>query len=819
VRNDQVLAATGVPIAGDPGWARVSRTGAPYLAGNAYGEAPPARNETVPAGSRAVRWLAKDVHHFAWSASPDYIYEGTVAVRRFPAMRFQTWDTVAVHVLYKPGDDTTWGRRVAVDRTVFALGWLEELWGPYAYPQITNVHRLDGGGTEFPMLIMDGSASQGLILHELGHVFTYGILANNEWRSGWLDEGLTDYQTYWAQNLTPQEINVDAIAPPRLPEGYRVNAVTIPRADSTGLAAWKLDLIGRTEPIGTMAAEFREFGIYNAMIYDRARAMYGHLRDVMGDDRFREFLHDYYARWALRHVDERAMRAAAERAYGGSLAWFFDQWVHGTGLLDYGLGFVSTTAAPGNRWVTRAEVIRYGELQHPMPVGVRTARGWTIVNAPFAPDLQMVEIVTDAPVIDVQLDPRHVTGDWDWRNNYQSSRLGTIPAPRVTFAWPGLDQSDRWRTIVALAPALWYTEPQGMIVGIRARTNYLTSVDRHDGGIAFATQRPLDSAGFRLSSMSRLQFWARAANVTLPWFERPLMGYSAGVAHVDGITKVDAAKEWDLSPFIFARGPSIGANAYFTGAYPGSLELLPEQWDPAHVTELGGAASFVTAPTADSAGFRVRASVGTGIAAGTSSVVGQPTRGYVRGEVSLSAVQPLIPDERVVSLRLFGGYSGNAPRQRAVFASSLNPFVTFDNDYYRGRRAVLKQDGVNYLPLGGAGLRGFDRFLALDQVVAVNAGLAQKFIGASGAWGRGAIWANVFGDVGMGSSRTTPLADNFLADAGVGIVARGTFYDRPITIRLDLPVFVNHAGFAGGTGLGGSGSVAARWVVSFGDLR
>src|SRR3954464_739339 len=41
VKDDQVLASTGVPVSGDPGWARVSRTGAPYLAAHAYGAIPP----------------------------------------------------------------------------------------------------------------------------------------------------------------------------------------------------------------------------------------------------------------------------------------------------------------------------------------------------------------------------------------------------------------------------------------------------------------------------------------------------------------------------------------------------------------------------------------------------------------------------------------------------------------------------------------------------------------------------------------------------------------------------------------------------------
>ncbi len=108
------------------------------------------------------------------------------------------------------------------ERTIQAFKWLESIWGPFAYPSFTNLHRLEAGGTEFPMMIMDGSASQGLILHEGGHNFTYGVLGNNEWRSGWMDEGLTSYQTDWAQGQTAPELAAQGPEPPpRLGEGYR----------------------------------------------------------------------------------------------------------------------------------------------------------------------------------------------------------------------------------------------------------------------------------------------------------------------------------------------------------------------------------------------------------------------------------------------------------------------------------------------------------------------------------------------------------------------------------------------------------------------
>src|SRR4029078_1196943 len=88
VRDDQVLASTGVPVSGDPGWARVSRSGPPRLNAEAYASVAAAPAATVPEGYHAVRFVAENVHHFAWSASPDYRYEGGVYARAVPRVRF-----------------------------------------------------------------------------------------------------------------------------------------------------------------------------------------------------------------------------------------------------------------------------------------------------------------------------------------------------------------------------------------------------------------------------------------------------------------------------------------------------------------------------------------------------------------------------------------------------------------------------------------------------------------------------------------------------------------------------------------------------------
>ncbi len=822
VRDDQVLGATGVPVAGDPGWARVSRTGAPYIKADAYGDVPRAL-PAAPAGYRAVRFRAEHVHHFAWSASPDYRYEGGTYVRdvRTP-FRLPTWDTTAIHVLYRAGDDTTWGKGIAVDRTRRALAWLESIYGPYVYPQITNLHRLDGGGTEFPMVVMNGSASYGLILHEFGHVYTFGILANNEWRSGWMDEGLTDYQTDWALGETPQELAGRAAPPPRLPEGYRVNAVTIPARENEAMSLVRLDLAKRSEPAGRKAQDFREFAIYNAMIYSRGKQMYAQLRDVLGDTAFRAFLRDYYARWAFRHVDERAMRASAERVSGKDLDWFFDQWVHRTGMMDYALTDARITPRVDGRWTTHVVVSRLGGFRHPMPVGVRTSRGWTIGRADAMQEASAVEFVTDERPLEVRLDPYHVTADWDRRNDTEG---WSLLKHRFVFDWPFLNQADRDQNVLALAPALWYSAPGGATLGFRAPQSYLGLVDRIDKGLAFSVRdggtavRGADTVAGHAAS--RINAWFRVENPYLPFWGRPLMGQGGGLDWRDGIFRADWGKTWDISPFVAARGPRRAASLRLTGLKPTDRAFLPELWDNGGLMELAGTLEGRRPVTERGASFvRARGAASVGVAEADASVATR-ARGYSRAELEAQSVTYSGDTASVLSLRLYGGVTANAPTQRLLFASTRDPLATFENNWWRPRGGILKGRDAHYLPLGGAFLRGYAPDLALEQVGALNAEVGRKVVWERvlpGPLSRLVVWGSAFGDLGFGAAPTGNAMDGaFLADAGVAVSVRGRLYDRDVKFRVDFPAWVHQPALAAGTGAG-KGDIAFRWVWSVNDL-
>jgi hypothetical protein len=382
---DQVVGATGVPVSGDPGWKPDS--GSPdrnvdyqrdWYGRPARLDDPGLLDGAPSAGRKRVRFHAEGVHHFAWSVDPAYRYEqghlGKVAIR----------------VLYRAGD-LDWDLGAAVRRTIRALGWLEGIYGPYPWPQLTNLHRLEGGGTEFPMVIMNGGPGQGLITHESSHQYNMGILANNEWKEGWLDEGMASFLTNWFE---------------------REHGVSDPWRRSMESARAR-ERAGATEVVSEPSEDFSDFGMYGAMIYTKGSIVLRMLRWLIGEDAFRAGMHAYYRDHRLRHVTEADLRAAMEGASGRDLGWFFHQWLHTTRTLDYALGEVHAEPLGGGRWKTSAVVTRRGGAWMPVDLAV----GDTTVRLDSRDASQTATVVTNGRPESVVVDPEGVLLETDRANN------------------------------------------------------------------------------------------------------------------------------------------------------------------------------------------------------------------------------------------------------------------------------------------------------------------------------------------------------------------------------------------------------------------
>ena len=297
---DQVLGATGVPVDGDPGWegAAVPESGPVVYRRDYYGTTPSPQlgllGDRPASGRKRVRWHAENVHNFAWSTSPDYRYRGG------------TWKGMPIHLLWQPSSEG-WDADRIMRQQVIAMDWIEELFGEYPWPQITVTDRVESGATEYPMLYM---TSGGAVVHETMHMVAHGILANNEWREGWLDEGMASFLTDWLE----EERGAD----PEQVWGRTEEAIA------------QMDAAGQSEPVGLPGAEFSSYRMYSTMTYGKGSLVLRMLRDRLGEETFRRGLRKYYERFRFRQVTGEDFQNVMEEVSGQDLDAFFRDWIDTT---------------------------------------------------------------------------------------------------------------------------------------------------------------------------------------------------------------------------------------------------------------------------------------------------------------------------------------------------------------------------------------------------------------------------------------------------------------------------------------------------------
>ena len=768
--SDQVVGATGVPVEGDPGWqkAAVGANRIDYQRDWYHSPLPTPRCGSVGVGRKCVRFYADSVHHFAFSMNPDYRYEQG------------RYKDVVVHVLYQPGDSATWGKGIAVQNTEAALAWLDSLYGKFAWPQITNVHRIEGGGTEFPMMIMDGSPGLGLIVHELGHNYTMGILANNEWREGFLDEGFTSFQTGWY-------FETHGFGP-----GY-------PGVESD-ILFWDLDRW--SEPVSMVSERYRDFDTYNTMIYEKGQLFYEQLRYIVGDDVMRQILRTYYARWRLKHVDEDAFRTVAEEVSHMDLRWFFGQWLHGTPLIDYGFGKVRRKKLPDGRWRTTAVIERRGDGWMPIEIAVDDS---IVTRLSGQAEREQIEVLTNTKPKRLAIDPRHRTHDWNTLNNYWGRGVGLRRFDNPTRA-----VSRRDGTVSGWLPLVWSNDFGGTTVGLRARQNYLDRFDKNQFVMSYALD-PSQSA----NATERFGLYMRLGNPVshpMPRTEAWVAGWS-----VEG--RIGAAIHTDRSlrkHLSFGPDVHVGVDAIWMAVR--TLGYVDRRlWDNAGTIELGPWWSKTSAR--GNRVWRYRAGVTGGVlyrnpGAGIQSKSRFDFEGFARGTAEASVRTPAL------GVRLFFGiYAADtgspAPLQRRIMVAGADPYTTFTNPLLRSRGALFVRPDFHYQSPGDANLRAFRPDLGGRFALALNVEGTKTVYRRDNGGLLTRVTFEAFADAGLVDSQAVPASgggsETTLYDAGVGLVTRHRINDLAWTMRFEVPLIVNRWDYAAD---GTDKRVRFRWQVS-----
>jgi len=378
-------------------------------------------------GRRTLRYQADGVHDFAWTAWPEF------------RQRDERIGSVAVHLLYPPGHDYNAERTLQLLRR--ALPHFSSRYGAYPYPDLTVVHppahAADAGGMEYPTLITTGGpwhesywsrALEFVTVHELGHQWFYGLLASNEQRWPFLDEGMNSY----AESVALRELFGNASATPL---GIALS----------GEALRRFVMLERPHdlPIALPATEYPSLREVGAVVYQRTALLFQTIANVYGEAELALGLQRYAARYRFGHpTPDDLLAVLSETLSEAALANVRGALLEGQSV-DYELSELQSARLPGGLVESRVVVNRHGELRFPVTIALRTAAGEQLRESwDGSGRFRVLLRRGPSPIVSAEVDPeQRVQLDENLLNNaasaYPSVPLSLFERSAAALQWLG----------------------------------------------------------------------------------------------------------------------------------------------------------------------------------------------------------------------------------------------------------------------------------------------------------------------------------------------------------------------------------------------
>ena len=289
-------------------------------------------------GTTTHHFYQHSVHDFAWTASPHFL-------ENRENFEFAPGKATEITLLLQPEHKNLKERYMNAVKA--AIKYCSLFYGDYPYTTATCVdpaYNSRSGGMEYPTFFTGGAnfltrkgipRPEGVTIHEFGHGYFYGLVGNNEFENAWMDEGFTsflDTEVYYAAYGEPFYYKYYFGIPVTFKE------VNIP-IESEGISRHRLtsdmDILQR------FAWEFMEGGSYGANSYAKAELMLRTLKRFIGKDIFSRMIKSYSQRWWFKHPRPKDFYDVVQEFAGQDMNWFLDQFIYGSGKLDYAIGKIS----------------------------------------------------------------------------------------------------------------------------------------------------------------------------------------------------------------------------------------------------------------------------------------------------------------------------------------------------------------------------------------------------------------------------------------------------------------------------------------------
>jgi len=385
---------------------------------------------TRPVRDGMLTWhfIAKDVRDFAWASSKTFVWD---------AAGYDYGDggpIVKVHSFYPKDGSPLWDK-VSTRANIVTLESYGDMSLRYPYPKSVNVNG-PVGGMEYPMIVFCGARPRpdgtytdgveraliGVTIHEVGHNWVPMIIASDERKWTWMDEGLNTFLQYYAEQRYAQKFNGTDV-------WTQTDDGTYPsrRGPASNIVPYMKD--PNQVPIMTESDLIQNNFGNNG--YAKPAAGLVMLREyVLGNEVFDEAFREYSRRWAFKHPQPADFFRSMEEASGENLNWFWRSWFYTTYANDQALADVTEQLADSlvgtsenGAYYYRIKVDNEGQQIMPIHLRVTYADGSDeMIQLPAdvwrANELTFTKgFFSDQKVLKVELDPLEAFADIDPSDN------------------------------------------------------------------------------------------------------------------------------------------------------------------------------------------------------------------------------------------------------------------------------------------------------------------------------------------------------------------------------------------------------------------